>query len=59
MTEAQANTWAAFMRLPEDVRARLLAPIDPKTIRVEDCLSDDEVERILAEANDAPPPISG
>ena len=59
MTEAEAKTLAAFAKLPDDVRAALLAPFDPETIRIEDCLSDEEVERILAEASDAPDAPSG
>jgi hypothetical protein len=55
MTEQQAATLAAFARLPDEVRAALLAPFDPETIRIEDCLSDEEVERILAEAAAAAP----
>ena len=58
MTEAQAKTWEAFLRLPQEVRARILA-LDPKSIRSEECLSDEEVERMLAEAIAAPDAASG
>jgi hypothetical protein len=50
LMERQLETLAAFARLPKDVAARLLAPFDPESIRVEDCLSDDEVERMVAGA---------
>jgi hypothetical protein len=59
MSNEEAKTLAAFARLPDEVRAAILAPLDPAVIRVEDCLSDDEVERILAEATDDPPTTSG
>jgi hypothetical protein len=49
LAERQAETLAAFARLPKDVAAAILA-IDPATIRVEDCLSDEEVEQMVAEA---------
>jgi len=47
-TQGQAETLAAFARLPEDVAAALLTPVDPATVRVEDCLSDAEVARLTA-----------
>jgi hypothetical protein len=50
MNSPRALTLAAFARLPKDVAAALLAPLDPASIRVEDCLSDDEVERVIAGA---------
>jgi hypothetical protein len=52
LMERQAETLAAFARLPKDVAAALLAPLDPASVRVEDCLSDDDVEAIVAGAGD-------
>jgi hypothetical protein len=37
-------------RLPKEVAAALLAPFDPAAVRVEDCLADAEVDRILTGA---------
>jgi hypothetical protein len=51
LTDRQAETLAALARLPVDVRAALLAPLDPAAVRVEECLPDDEVERIVAGAD--------
>jgi hypothetical protein len=47
LVERQAETLAAFARLPNDVALGLLAPLDAASMRVEDCLSDDEVDRIV------------
>jgi len=52
MVERQAETLAAFARLPKDVTLALLAPLDPASVRVEDCLSDDEVNRLVSGASD-------
>jgi hypothetical protein len=46
--DRQAETLAAFARLPKDVAAALLAPFDQASVRVEDCLPDDEVAAIVA-----------
>lgn len=46
-----AETLAALGRLPKDVAVALLAPFDPTTIRVEDCLPEDEVQRLLDETS--------
>ena len=50
LLERQAETLAAFARLPKEVAAALLAPFDPASVRIEDCLADEEVERVVAEA---------
>lgn len=50
LMERQADTLAAFGRLPRDAATALLAPLDPTSVRVEDCLSDDEVDRVIAGA---------
>jgi hypothetical protein len=46
--EREAETLAALMKLPIEVAAAALEPFDPNEIRIEDCLSDEEVEQILA-----------
>jgi hypothetical protein len=45
--ERQAETLAVFARLPEDAATQLLAPFDPNTVSVKDCMSDVEVNRIV------------
>src|SRR5437667_69232 len=48
--ERQAETLAAFARLPKEVAAALLAPLDSTSVGVEDCLPEDEVEQIVSAA---------
>jgi hypothetical protein len=49
-SDPKAETLAAFARLPEEAAAAVLTTLDPKSVRIEDCLSDSEVERIVSGA---------
>ena len=49
-SDPKANTLAAFARLPEEAAAAVLTPLDPESVRIEECLSEAEVERIVAGA---------
>jgi len=51
---ATDQTLAILAKLPKDVLLALLT-FDPASVRVEDCLPDDEVERILSDAESARP----
>jgi hypothetical protein len=50
LLERQIETLAALTRIPKDAAAALLRPVDPESVRLEDCLTDAEVDRILAGA---------
>jgi len=47
-SDPKAKTLAAFVRLPEEAVVAILTPIDPGLVRIEDCLSDAEVDRIVS-----------
>ena len=51
LMERQAETLAAFARLPKDSAASLLLPFDPSSLRTEDCLSDADIDRLLTCSN--------